>query len=41
MDLYDDMGDITESISNDYNGGKEIKYGDLFDILKSIDNKQH
>lgn len=41
MDLYDDMSDITESISNDYNEGKEIKYGDLFDILKSIDHKQH
>lgn len=40
MDLYDDMSDITESISNDYNGGKEIKYGNLFDILQSIDRKQ-
>ena len=41
LDSYDDMSDITESISNDYNGGNDIKYGNLYDILKTIDNERH
>ena len=27
MDLYDDMCDINDSISNDYNQGRKLSYG--------------
>ena len=41
MDLYGDMSDITESISNDYNGGTELSYGNLYHVLEQINQTQH